>query len=181
MPRRHATPIFRRCGGGVVGVYPHHPTTIPCRRGRRRSQGRHAPHEVWSAGILARILRHHITPPQSRAGEGAGAPREGTRHTRSGPRASLPAVSVIKSPHPQSHAGEGDGAPREDTRHTGSGPRASLPAFSVTHLTPPQSHAFEGDGAPMEGTRRTRSGPRASLPAFSVRSPLRTPTVGACF
>ena len=40
-----------------MGVHPHHPTTIPCRRGRRRSQGRHAPHEVWSAGILARILR----------------------------------------------------------------------------------------------------------------------------
>ena len=42
---------------------------------------------------------HHPTPPQSHAGEGAGAPREGTRHTRSGPRASLPEISVITSPH----------------------------------------------------------------------------------
>ena len=45
-----------------MGVPPPHPTTIPCRRGRRRSQGRHATHEVWSAGILARIVRHHTNP-----------------------------------------------------------------------------------------------------------------------
>ena len=97
MPRRHATPIFRRCGGGVGRGGP--PTS---------------PH------------------PQSHAGEGAGAPREGTRHTRSGPRASLPAVSVIKSPHPQSHVGEGDGAPREGTRHTGSGPRVRRSTVGIS-------------------------------------------------
>ena len=42
---------------------------------------------------------HHPTHPQSHAGEGAGAPREGTRHTRSGPRASLPAISVRSPLH----------------------------------------------------------------------------------
>ena len=45
-----------------MGVRPRHPTAFLCRRGRRRSQGRHATHEVWSAGILARIVRHHTNP-----------------------------------------------------------------------------------------------------------------------
>ena len=84
-----------------MGVHPHHPTTIPCRRGRRCSQGRHAPHEVWSSGILARIVRDHNTPPQSHAGEGDGAPREGTRHTRPGPRHPCPHCPCVAHCAPQ--------------------------------------------------------------------------------
>ena len=69
MPARAAAlPGRARATRGLVRGHPcphspssHHPTTIPCRRGCRCSQERHAPHEVWSAGILARNLRHHPT------------------------------------------------------------------------------------------------------------------------
>jgi len=65
MPARApALPGKARATRGLVRGHPcpkspssHHPTTIPRRRGCRRSHGRLAPHEVWPAGILARILR----------------------------------------------------------------------------------------------------------------------------
>jgi len=173
MPRRHATPISRRCGGGVGGggpsTSPHHIPMLaraPALPGRAR-----ATRGLVRGHPCPQCPSSHQPPPQSHAGEGAGAPREGTRHTRSGPRASLHAFSVTHTTHPQSHAGEGAGAPREGTRHTRPGPRASLPAFSVTHTT--HHNPMPARAPALPGKARATRGPvcrsYAPLPTLDPR------------